>query len=597
MPGLGISPGRLLELCAEARRLKVPAHELLLAEGDLSAEDYYRGLARRLGATFTLDIESLGSPPREPAAARAGLAVLAGSGSTVLAPRGRALLGILDLHGQSRLPGRRLIVTTPDCFSAWVRWGAGPLLADQAAHQLGRAEPGLTAAHVPSPAAGLVLAALGLAALACAIAGGVAWLALSLAISIFLSGAILVRVLACAASWGTGQAEPAPLPDAQLPHYTIVVALYHEANVVAQLLEALARIDYPAAKLDIKFILEADDAPTHAALLALHPGPACDIIIAPEGPPRTKPRALNIGLALALGELLVVYDAEDVPDPQQLRRAAATFARRGPQLGCLQCRLVIDNAGDSWLSAFFALEYAALFDVMDPGLASLGWPMPLGGTSNHFRVATLRRLRGWDAWNVTEDADIGLRLARYGYAVETLASTTAEEAPAQLGPWLAQRRRWIKGWMQTLIVHLRQPLRLAGDLGAGRMVAMLCLLGGGVLGPLLAPPYAGLFIWEVSNGDLLSPASIPDALLSTLWCSNAAIGSLALLVPTLIGAGRRGLQHLLPLLIALPFYLALLWLAAVLAALDLFRRPHHWAKTPHGLARTSLRRKWNPPVG
>ena len=322
-----------------------------------------------------------------------------------------------------------------------------------------------------------------------------------------------------------------------------------------------------------------------------------DIIVASPGLPRTKPRALNIGLAVAQGDLLVVYDAEDVPDPQQLRRAAATFAKRGPDLGCLQCRLVIDNADDSWLSGLFALEYAALFEVFNPGLAALGWPMPLGGTSNHFRVATLRRLHGWDAWNVTEDADIGLRLARFGYRVEALNSATLEEAPAQLGPWLAQRRRWLKGWMQTLIVHARGPRRMAGELGAGRMAATFLLLGGGVLGPLLGPFYAGLFLIEASSGQLLSPPSLPEALLSTLWCSNAAIGTLALVLPAVLGARRSGILHLLPRLVAMPLYLALLCLAAVLAVGDLLRQPHHWAKTPHGLARTSLRKSAVGPVG
>jgi cellulose synthase/poly-beta-1,6-N-acetylglucosamine synthase-like glycosyltransferase len=167
-------------------------------------------------------------------------------------------------------------------------------------------------------------------------------------------------------------------------------------------------------------MLEADDHETREAVERLAPGPCYDIVVAPAGYPRTKPRALNIGLASAQGELLTVYDAEDDPDPSQLRRAAATFARARKSLACLQCPLTIDNSSDSWISGLFALEYAALFDVVNPGLARLRLPIPLGGTSNHFRVSTLRRLHGWDAWNVTEDADMGMRLARMGYEVATL---------------------------------------------------------------------------------------------------------------------------------------------------------------------------------
>jgi len=313
-------------------------------------------------------------------------------------------------------------------------------------------------------------------------------------------------------------------------------------------------------------------------------------VIAPPGHPRTKPRALNIGLACARGELLTVYDAEDDPDPMQLRRAAAAFAQAPQSLACLQCPLAIDNARDSWLAGLFALDYAALFEVLDPGLARLRLPIPLGGTSNHFRIDALRRLRGWDAWNVTEDADMGVRLARMGYGVATLDAPTWEEAPAKLPAWLAQRRRWMKGWMQTLIVHLRQPRRLLRELGFARAAALVAMLAGGVLGPLVGPLFLALLIYDGVWGELFAPVTSAQTIASALWCVIAVVGALAMIAPMVIGARRRKVTRLLTLLPLLPAYNALLSLATALALIDLLRRPHHWAKTTHGLARSSLRK-------
>ena len=222
--------------------------------------------------------------------------------------------------------------------------------------------------------------------------------------------------------------------------------------------------DYPRSKLDIKLVVERDDEAARRALKSLDLPARYEIVVAPSGLPATKPRALNVALPAARGALVVVYDAEDEPDADQLRLAAARFAAE-PYVHCLQAALTIDNAADSWISAMFAIEYATLFDLIDPGFAALDLPIPLGGTSNHFRVDTLKRVGGWDAWNVTEDADLGMRLASAGARVGALASSTTEEAPAEFAAWFRQRVRWQKGWMQTLIVHSRRPLRFARALG------------------------------------------------------------------------------------------------------------------------------------
>ena len=229
-----------------------------------------------------------------------------------------------------------------------------------------------------------------------------------------------------------------------------------------------------------------------------------EILVAPQGSPRTKPRALNVALPLARGRYTVVYDAEDIPDPGQLRLAVARFAQLPRNVACLQARLTIDNTDDTWLTRLFTIEYAALFDAFNPGLAEIGSPLPLGGTSNHFRTSVLRDIHGWDAWNVTEDADLGIRLARLGYAVKDLPSSTLEEAPGTLGAWMRQRTRWMKGFVQTATSHSRKPRLLLRQLGIWKCFGALCLTWGIALSALVYPLFSGLIlIWWLSEATWL----------------------------------------------------------------------------------------------
>src|SRR5208282_646403 len=302
-------------------------------------------------------------------------------------------------------------------------------------------------------------------------------------------GGIYVRSCAIAAHFLRRPVAPPALSDRALPTYTIIAPMYREASVAAQFVAALKALDYPAAKLEIKLVLENDDSETAAALRKTGLAPNMEIVITPDGAPRTKPRALNVALPLARGKLLAIYDAEDRPEPDQLRIAAAAYAVAGPRVACLQARLTVDNGGDGFFPYFFAVGYASLFDVINPGLGKLGMPMPLGGTSNHFRTALLRRVVGWDAWNVTEDADLGLRLARFGYQVETIDSATYEDAPVTFSDWLGQRTRWLKGWMQTLAVFLRTPRHYIRKMGLFRAFAALCVMVSLIAGPLFGPFY------------------------------------------------------------------------------------------------------------
>ena len=228
-------------------------------------------------------------------------------------------------------------------------------------------------------------------------------------------------------------------------------------------------MNYPLEKLDIKLVLEPNDHETQQALARLQLGPPFEIVIAPNYGPRTKPKALNAALPFVRGKFVAVFDAEDRPERDQLRMALEAFTEADESLACVQARLTIDNTADSWLTRIFTAEYAGLFDVFLPGLASWRLPLPLGGSSNHFRTDVLRRIGAWDPYNVTEDADLGMRLARFGYRTEVINSTTYEEAPGRVGPWLRQRTRWFKGWMQTWLVHMRSPRATVPRSRTGRL--------------------------------------------------------------------------------------------------------------------------------
>jgi cellulose synthase/poly-beta-1,6-N-acetylglucosamine synthase-like glycosyltransferase len=370
------------------------------------------------------------------------------------------------------------------------------------------------------------------------------------------------------------------LDDADLPVYTVLVPLRDEARMVRQLAAALRAIDYPAEKLEIRFVVEARSLATVEAVQRELEDPRFELVLVPDALPRTKPKALNYALPLVRGEHLVVYDAEDIPEPGQLRLAASTFAAR-PELVCLQAELVVDNAGEGLLPALFAGEYAGQFGLMLPLLARLGLPMPLGGTSNHFRVAALRRGGGWDPFNVTEDADLGVRLARRGLRTATIASHTGEEAPIRLRAWLRQRTRWMKGWMQTLIVHNRDWRALLGDLGWGGFLGLHVYIGS----MLLSAPLHTAFIASFAVAVVTHQGPIAFGWAEMLATATFVIGYLGPALLVMAGLARLQRLDLLPAQALLPLYWVLHGLAMLLAAWELLTKPFSWAKTPHGETR------------
>lgn len=367
------------------------------------------------------------------------------------------------------------------------------------------------------------------------------------------------------------------LNNDRLPTYTVLVALYHEVEVVPQLVAALARLDYPPYKLQILLVTELSDESTRSALAAAGMAPFMRILTVPPCEVRTKPNALNYALQEATGELVVIYDAEDEPDPDQLRRAASAFAACPDALGCVQAQLRIHNFDRSWLTRLFATEYAALFGCILPALERLGCPIPLGGTSNHFPRAVLCSVGGWDPYNVTEDADLGIRLARFGFGVRVLTSTTWEEAPPTFSAWFNQRTRWLKGWTQTLIVHTRQPRVLLAELGLLPGLALVTLMGTMVLSALIQPFFLAYCLWLLVVGP---PPAMHD-LIWTIGLLNGAVGYATGLWIAGIAAWRTREPALLRSLPWLPLYWLLISVAAYRACFELVRRPYFWHKTPH----------------
>ena len=344
--------------------------------------------------------------------------------------------------------------------------------------------------------------------------------------------------------------------------------------------------DYPIEKLDVKFIVEADDDATIRAIERLDLGPPFEIITAPAIGPRTKPKALNVALPLARGVYTVVYDAEDVPEPDQLRLAVAAFKNGDDRLACLQASLTIDNTADNWLVRMFTANYAGQFDVLLPGLARLRLPFPLGGSSNHFRTSVLRRAGGWDPYNVTEDADLGIRLQRLGYRVAVLPSTTYEEAPAQFIPWLKQRTRWYKGWMQTWRVHMRNPFRLVRELSPPASATFQLLLACNILAALIHPFFMAFLCYDlVAQPPLRAVLGMGQQ--APLFLLTLLTGYASSVVLDLVGLQRRRLLRQAWVLLLTPLYWLLLSLAAWRGLFQLLNNPQRWEKTEHGLAKNS----------
>jgi len=593
-------PASTLDAAARrAERLGIGADRALIAAGLIDEETYLRLLGGELGVAF----EPLDGIPRarcplddKELLTRASTRRLPLSATEcepaviVIAPGATTARGLIRRIESDPGNAARFRLTTADRFNDFVLRIGGEALIATATDGLKERWP-LLSARSRTGWRGIVLLTVMalLATVATVMAPTVAMTAAELTLSAVFLAWLILRLA------GALIGEPRPLreiavPDRALPVYTVLAALYREAASVPGLIAAIERLDYPPEKLDVIIAVEADDRETRDALSAVTTRLPLTIVPVPPGGPRTKPKALNVALPFARGTYIVIYDAEDRPERGQLRHALGAF-RGGPaNLACVQARLQIDNTEDSWLVRYFTAEYAGQFDVFMPGLASLGLPLPLGGSSNHFHTETLRKLGGWDPYNVTEDADLGMRLARFGYRTGMIGSTTYEEAPARIGPWLRQRTRWFKGWMQTWLVHIREPRLLWRQLGPAGFVAFNLMVGGNALGALVHPVFAAALVcglWQ--SGGLWSSDGATVFVLGAVYAATAVFGYLSSAFLGWLGLSRRDLLSSAWVLLLTPLHWMFLSIAAWRALYQLFASPFAWEKTEHGLARSSHR--------
>ncbi len=377
--------------------------------------------------------------------------------------------------------------------------------------------------------------------------------------------------------------EAMAVPDHELPTFSILVPAYRESEVLADLVANLAALDYPIDRVDIHLVLEADDDVTMAAAAAIELPSNFTVIAVPAAEPRTKPKACNYALLQCRGDIVTIYDAEDRPEPLQLRRVAVAFARCGPEVGCIQAELAFYNTDENVITRWFAVDYRVWFTQYLPGLAATDTAIPLGGTSNHVRRELLVAIGAWDPFNVTEDADLGIRLHRRGFRVGIVDSVTYEEANTDLVNWVKQRSRWYKGYLQTWLVHMRHPLRLRRDLGFRGLLRFNLFVGGTpVLAALNPLSWLLLVLWFAFEPQWMldiMPAPVYYPALAT-WLG----GNFLFYYLNLAAAYDVGVRRVFSAALLLPAYWLLMSLAAVKAVVQLVFDPAYWEKTQHGLS-------------
>ncbi|MCH7641143.1 glycosyltransferase [Patescibacteria group bacterium] len=395
---------------------------------------------------------------------------------------------------------------------------------------------------------------------------------------------VILKSLHVSPEISVGEEELERLKDEALPTYSILCPLYKEANILSQFLEAIDLIDWPKEKLDVLLLLEQDDKETLDAVQSLDLPNYIRVLVVPPSLPKTKPKACNFGFAHAKGEYVVIYDAEDRPDPLQLKKAYCAFSKLSSDVVCLQSKLSYYNKNQNLLTRLFTAEYSLWFDLVLPGLQSIKTTIPLGGTSNHFKSRALRYLDAWDPFNVTEDCDLGARLFKAGFKTAIIDSTTFEEANSNIKNWLRQRSRWIKGYMQTYLVHIRDPINLFARQGIHALVFQM-IIGMRMVFILINPILWLVTLSYFTLNSLVGPTieALYPAPIFYIAVTSLIFGNFIYLYNYMIGCAKRGLWGLMGHVFLVPLY----WLAASVAAwialYQLIYKPHYWEKTKHGL--------------
>lgn len=380
-----------------------------------------------------------------------------------------------------------------------------------------------------------------------------------------------------------GDKEIGEIDEASLPRYTILCPLYHESSVLPQFVENIKAIDWPKDKLEVLLLLEGDDTETRQKASSIDLPEYFQMIDVPESQPKTKPKACNFGLTQATGKYLVIYDAEDKPDPLQLKKAYLAFQKSSSKIACFQAKLNYYNTHQNILTRFFTAEYSLWFDLILPGMQSLDTTIPLGGTSNHFRTADLRAFKGWDPFNVTEDADLGVRLFKDGYKTAIIDSYTLEEANSKVKNWLRQRSRWIKGYIQTYLVHSRKPIAFVRDHKHHSLFFHL-IVGGKIIfafvNPIMWATTISYFAFRATVGPTIE--QLYPAPILYMAAASLILGNFLFIYYYMIAAAKLGKYNLIKFILFIPVYWALISTAFWIALWQLIVKPHYWEKTTHG---------------
>ncbi|SFP58854.1 hypothetical protein SAMN05660464_3583 [Geodermatophilus dictyosporus] len=596
-----LTPTQLGDALAQGRRIGEPLGSVLLARGLVTRRQLYVALAEVWGT----DLAFVDPVQVDPELARLFPAALLarelwlpleverdedGRERVVVATAGRPSAHVeAEVTARTGIPRVRQVVTTDWDVQRALRTVWRDELVHDAVSSLAERRPEESASTVfvwPQVAAAVALLLATAVGLVLAPASTVTVVVATVNVVVALAVGAKALISTVGTAYETVEqvtdAEVAALTDDDLPRYTILVPVYREAGIVGLLMRNLAALDYPREKTEVLLLLEEDDPETLEAALAAAPPDLVRIVVVPHSLPKTKPRACNVGLTFARGEHVVIFDAEDRPDPDQLKKAVVAFRKGGEDLVCVQAALNYFNARENVLTRMFTLEYSSWFDYTLAGLDRMRLPIPLGGTSNHFRTDLLRELGGWDPFNVTEDADLGIRASARGHRVAVVNSTTYEEANMAVGNWIRQRSRWIKGYMQTVLVHTRRPVHLVRTVGPRQAAGFGLLIGGTPAMFLLTPWLYALFLVELAAPGALLPV-LPEWL---LWVStaNLVFGNGVIVYLSLLAGFKRRTYGLVPFALLSPLYWLLHSVASYKAAWQLLTKPFYWEKTTHGLS-------------
>ena len=591
-----VTAEQLQRATVEYSRTGDPVGDILVAHGAITEDVLVAALSelhqvQRVGLTDAEpDLAVARMLPEPLAQSLQALPVAeAGDDGTVLLAVGR-LLAPEDLERVEEAldrPVRQLLANRTD-LDQLIQRVHSEHYADVSTHLLMQSAPESSAHVVISPAQKAVLVMALLAVLVC----GVIWpmgtlvglVGAASAAYLFVSVykfRLTLRALGTHLETDVTPEEVAALDERHLPVYTILVPLYKEAGIVARLVRDINALDYPRTRLDVKLLCEEDDTETIEKIRSMGLPPHFHLVVVPDSQPKTKPKACNYGLQLSQGSFCVIFDAEDRPDPDQLKKAVVAFSRVGPEVACIQAKLNHFNQDQNMLTAWFANEYSMHFELVLPAMGASESPIPLGGTSNHFITSVLRDLGAWDPFNVTEDADLGIRLHREGYRTAMIDSTTLEEANSQVGNWIRQRSRWNKGYLQTWLVHMRHPFRLLSETGLRGFLSFNLTMGSAFV--LLMNP----IFWALTTLYVLTQAGFIQQLFPGLvfYAASAMlfVGNFVFVYLNVAGSLQRGEFGLTRTALLSPLYWGLMSWAAWKGFIQLFTNPFYWEKTEHGL--------------